>query len=85
MQFKSKVSIKNNHVYKGNKHYWHRNLKSKGLNIQTTLLMIGVTPEDVVFVILSGGGSALMPLPCQGVTLEVGIFYSNFIFIICLI
>ena len=43
----------------------------KGLESVLTMLELveDVTKNDLVFVLLSGGGSALMPLPVQGITL----------------
>jgi hydroxypyruvate reductase len=37
---------------------------------QTRDLLKGLTSEDVVLVLISGGGSALWPAPAQGITLE---------------
>ena len=36
---------------------------------QIATLLSGLTPRDLVFVLISGGGSALLPLPVAGVTL----------------
>jgi glycerate-2-kinase len=33
-------------------------------------MMSGLTPDDLVIVIVSGGGSALMPCPAEGITLN---------------
>jgi glycerate 2-kinase len=37
---------------------------------QTRELLKGLTPDDVVLVLISGGGSALWPAPAKGITLE---------------
>src|SRR6266850_1966733 len=37
---------------------------------QTRELLKGLTSEDVVLVLISGGGSALWPAPAEGITLE---------------
>ena len=37
---------------------------------QTRQLVSGLTSEDVVLVLISGGGSALWPAPAEGITLE---------------
>ena len=36
---------------------------------QIATLLDGLTPRDLVFVLISGGGSALLPLPVEGVSL----------------
>lgn len=33
-------------------------------------LAAGMTPRDVCFILISGGGSALLPAPCAGITLD---------------
>ena len=36
---------------------------------QIATLLSGLTPRDLVFVLISGGGSALLPLPVEGISL----------------
>ena len=56
------------HVYEGAPH----NLPDERAMLAATCILEaaqGATPDNVVLVLVSGGGSALLPLPAPGITL----------------
>ena len=70
-------------------HVFHHECRPLGINEPTEAAMDGsrnilrmvktLTPKDLCFVVLSGGGSALLPLPSHGVSLQDKIVATRFL------